>query len=168
MTFHFSDEDGFISMVNADKYKGFVDNDWQLGQLFRHFVDQMNDSNIIIWASNEDGGNEWKIEISDEPSPIKEFKHFSFPIRVTNSCLYLVSYTDLTMAAQFEDEKIPAKHNSHLKIDIANGLYDVIVRQMFDPKNFNYEDDIVHFEIILNSTNTTADQKATKVFWWAE
>ncbi|MET4083186.1 hypothetical protein ABIB40_003155 [Pedobacter sp. UYP30] len=168
MTFEFSDGDGFISIVNADKYKGFVDNDWGLDQLFNHFVDQMNDRNIIIWTSNEDGGNEWNIHISNRPSLNDEFRHFSFPIVVTNECLYLVPYDDLTMVAQFESEVISAKYNSHLKIEMTNGSYNVTIRQMFDPKNFDYESDIIHFEMIFNSVNTIANQKADKVFWWTE
>jgi len=51
MTFDF--EDGSISIVNADKYKGYVDSDWQLDQLFQHFNDQMNNNNLIIWKSNK-------------------------------------------------------------------------------------------------------------------
>ncbi len=168
MTFDFSDEDGFISIVNADKYQSFVDEDWELDQLLNHFVDQMNDQNMIIWTSNEDGGSQWNIEIVNQPSSKVEFRHFSFPIRVTKDCLYFVPYNDLTMAAQFETEIVPAKHNSHYRIDISNGLYNVIVRQMFDPKDFDYEADIIHFEIVFSLTNTTADQRANKVFWWTE
>jgi hypothetical protein len=48
MKIDFLDEDGFISIINADKYRGFVDGDWQLNQLLQHFVDQMNSHNMII------------------------------------------------------------------------------------------------------------------------
>jgi len=167
MTFDFLDEDGFISIVNADKYKGFVDSDWQLDQLLQHFVDQMNNNSLIIWNSNEDGGNKWTIEILNQPSEKEEFRHFSFPITVTNDCLYLVPYNDLTIAAQFENEIVPSKYNSHLKVNIANGFYNVTVRQMFDPKNFGYEAEATHFEIIFNIGNVT-DQKTSKVFWWTQ
>ena len=168
MTFNFSDEDGFISIVNAERYKGFVDSDWKLEQLFNHFTDQMNERNLIIWTSNQDGGNEWEVEILNQPSSKEEFRSFNFPICVTNNCLYLVSYTDLTMAAQFEDEIVPAKHGSHLKFDISDGLYDVTIRQMFNPKELDYEAEMIHFEIVFNVTNTTEDKKANKVFWWEE
>lgn len=168
MTFNLSDEDGFVSIVNTDTYKGFVDNNWELDQLFSHFVEQMNKGHLIIWTSNEDGGNDWNIEIVDEPSSKEEFRHFSFPIRVTNNCLHLVSYTDLTMAAQFETETLPAKDSTHLKFDISNGLYHVTVRQMFDILDFDYEADIIHFEIIFNQTNNAATQKASNVFWWPD
>ncbi|TCD12112.1 hypothetical protein EZ449_03590 [Pedobacter frigidisoli] len=166
MTFEFSDEDGFISVVNTNKYQGFVDDDWQFDQLLNHFVNQMNDHNIIVWASNEDGGNEWKIDVLNQPSSNKEFSNFSFPISVTNGSLYLVSYNDLTMAAQFEDEVLPSKYNAHLKIDLSNGLYNVTVRQMFNPKNLDYEAEMVHFELIFILTTEAAEQKANNVFWY--
>jgi hypothetical protein len=165
MTFDFLDEDGFISIVNVDKYKGFVDSDWQLDQLFQHFVDQMNNNSLIIWKTNEDGGNEWNIKILNQPSEKKEFRCFSFPIIVTNGCLYLVPYNDLTMVAQFENETVPSKHNLHLKVNIANGFYNVIVRQMFDPNDFKYEVEASHFEIIFN-VGDVSNQKTSKIFWW--
>lgn len=169
MVFDFSDEDGFISIVNADKYIGYVDADWQLDQLFKHFVDQMNNHNLIICSSNDDGGNEWKIEVLNQPSDKKEFRYFNFPIVVTSETLYFSPYNDLTMAAQFEEEVVPSKHNSHLKIKMDNGLYNVTVRQMLDLKDWkNYNPDEIHFEIIFKSTMESKAQTTDKVFWWTQ
>ena len=67
-----------------------------------------------------------------------------------------------------KNEIVPAKHNSHLKIDIANGLYNVTISQMFDPKDVDHKVEIIHFEIVFNSSSPTSAQKANKVFWWTE
>lgn len=168
MIYKLSDEDGFVSVVNADQYKGFVDNDWDMDQLFDHFITQMNQRNLVIWTSNEDGGGEWNVEILDAASSKPSYREFDFPIRVTGNSLYLVSYTDLTMAAQFEDEPIPAKHNKDLKLDLEKGLYTLKVRQMFDPYNFNYEEDLIHFELIFESISEDNKTAADRIFWFPE
>ena len=45
------DDSGFLAIVNSNTYKSFVDEDWQLNQLMKHFVDEMNNMNIIFWAT---------------------------------------------------------------------------------------------------------------------
>jgi len=67
-----------------------------------------------------------------------------------------------------KNEIVPAKHNSHLKIDIANGLYNVTIRQMFAPKDVDTKRRSSIFEVVFNSTSPTSAQKANKVFWWTE
>ena len=168
MIFHFSDEDGFVALVNAETYEGFVHADWELDQLLHHFVAQMNVQNLVIWASNEDGGGEWKIAVLEQPSAKKAFREFSAAVRVTDDCLYLVSYTDLTMAAQFEDEVLPAEPNSELRIPLANGLYQFTVRQMFNPGDYNYEEMMTHFEIVFSLEAGPASKVVDSVFWWVE
>lgn len=168
MKFQCSDEDGFVALVNAKTYKGFVAADWQLNQLLQHFVAQMNAGNLVIWASNEDGGNEWTVDILEQPSAKEAFREFSATVRVTDDCLYLVSYTDLTMAAQFEEELLPAEHNSDLRIPLANGLYQVTVRQMFNPGDYDYVEVMTHFEIVFSLEAGPAGKVVDGVFWWAE
>jgi hypothetical protein len=168
MKFNILDDDGFISIVNIDKYQGFVGDDWQFDQLMEHFVNRMNQHEIIIWASSEDGGGNWNVEVLDQPSEKKEFRHFDSSINVASGLLYFCTYSDLTMVAQFKNQNLPLKHNSHLKININSGFYQVTVRQMFDPENSDfYEDDMTHFEIILKKNNRHIDQRADKVFWWS-
>jgi hypothetical protein len=41
------------------------------------------------------------------------------------------------MAAQYADEKIPAKNKADLYIDLDNGRYEFQVRQLFDPEDYN-------------------------------
>lgn len=161
------DEDGVIAIVNADRYRGFVDNDWSLNQLFDHFINEMVKENIIVWQSNNIGGADWKIEILVTPSEKKSFREFEQTISVTNGELYLASYTDLTMAAQFEDEVIPSKENASLKCELTNGKYLAIVRQMFNPESYKDEEsDEIDFEIILKPVKENIPKKIDAVRWW--
>ena len=167
MEFELFDEDGVIALVNADRYRGFVDNDWSLNQLLDHFINEMVSENLIAWQSNNIGGEDWKIEILVTPSERKSFREFEQTINVTNGELYLASYTDLTMAAQFEDEVIPSKENANLKYELMNGKYLAIVRQMFNPDSYeNEESDDTDFEIILKPVNEYISTKIDAVHWW--
>src|SRR3546814_2681809 len=98
----------------------------------KHFVDEMNNKYIIFWATGS--AYEWTVSFVDKSSNKKAFREFTSTINVTDEKLYLTNYEDLTMSAQFEDTKIPAKHNSDLIIKLENGLYNLTIRQLFDPE----------------------------------
>ncbi|WP_251035464.1 hypothetical protein [Paenibacillus sp. ISL-20] len=38
----------FIPLVNADKCKTFVDEDWEFESLFKHFSDEMEEGKILV------------------------------------------------------------------------------------------------------------------------
>jgi len=166
--FNVYDEDGLFSIVNVQQYKKYVNEDWTLDQLFAHFVNEMNAQHMIIWQANDDGGD-WTIEVSEQPTAKLCFRSFSKTIEVTNNELYLVNYTDLTMAAQFDDVTLPAKENADWKINLDNGIYTVTVRQMFDPKDYNSNTtDSTAFEIVFHKAQEGCNRTASKVFWWEE
>lgn len=161
-----SDDSGFLAIVNSDTYKSFVDEDWQLNQLMKHFVDEMNNKNIIFWATGNQSN--WTVSLVDKSESKKAFREFTSTINVTDGKLYLTNYDDLTMSAQFEDTKIPAEHNSDLIIKLENGLYNLTIRQLFDPEDYNYEADAkVNFEIVMQKTEKETN-KIDKVYWWTE
>lgn len=169
MRFEVYDEDGLFSIVNTDIYKTFVDEDWNLDQLLEHLVAEMNNQSIIIWQINGNGGGKWNIDVLDQPTTKPAFRSFSKSIEVTNGELHLVNYTDLTMAAQFDDVTLPAKENADWKIALPNGIYQITVRQMFDPADHNVEPtNSTDFEIIINSSNAQDEQVTQKVFWFEE
>lgn len=162
-----TDDSGFIAIVNADKYFSFVDENWNLPQLLNHFVDQMNKQTLIIWTTGLQ--NTWTIIFSDKPPNQKAFKEFSKSIEVTSGQLFLTNYEDLTMAAQFDEETIPANHNSELCIKLDNGKYIFLIRQMFNPENYDYDKiEKNDFEIIIQSNNDSKLIKIDKVFWWTD
>jgi hypothetical protein len=159
-----TDDSGFIAIVNADKYNSFVDENWELTQLLNRFVDEMNKDALIIWATGSE--NEWTVEFFDRPSNKKAFREFQKSITVTTGQFFLTNYEDLTMAAQFNTEKIPADHNSDLCIKLDNGNYNFTIRQMFDPDDYDYESKgKTNFEIIMQA-DTNSKQKVDSVFWW--
>lgn len=161
-----SDDSGFLAIVNSDSYKSFVDEDWQLNQLMEHLVDEMNNMNIIFWATGYQSN--WTVYFVDKPDNKKAFREFTSTIKVTDGKLHLTNYDDLTMFAQFEDTKIPAEHNSDLIIKLENGLYNLTIRQLFDPEDYDYEPDgKINFEIVMQKTEKETE-KIDKIHWWTE
>lgn len=161
-----TDDSGFLALVNSETYQSFVDKNWELTQLMNHFVDEMNKNSIIFWATGSE--NEWTVSFVDKPSNKNSFREFTKTINITNEKMHLTNYEDLTMAAQFEDTKIPAEHNSGLTIKLNNGLYELTIRQMFDPEDYGYEaEGKINFEIVMQQTNIQL-HKIDKIYWWTE
>ena len=166
-TLTITDDSGFIAVVNADNYKSFVSKDWELSQLFNHFVDEMNSDNLIIWSTGS--ANVWTISFVDKQSDKISFREFYKTIEVTNDRIFLTNYEDLTMAAQYEDEKIPANHNVNLSLQLDNGRHKFLIRQLFDPEDYEYDPkDKVNFEIIVQKEISKQVQQIDKVFWWTQ
>ena len=70
------------------------------------------------------------------------------------------------MAAQYYDEKIPAKHNADLSIDLGNGRHECQIRQLFDPTDNNHQPEgKVHFEIVVQTDTSKKSQSIDKIFW---
>jgi hypothetical protein len=167
-TFTITDDSGFLGIVNSDKYNSFVSEDWQLPQLFKHFVDEMNNDNLILWSTGAE--NVWTVNFVNEPSEAKSLREFNKTLQVTNGKIFLTNYEDLTMAAQYHDEKIPAKHDADLSIDLDKGRHEFQIRQFFDPADDNYEPEgKVNFEIVIQKDTTSKKpQQVDKVFWLTE
>lgn len=160
--FEIYDEDGFIALVNTNSYQSFVDEDWELDQLLGHFVKQMNRDALLVWATAP-GGGLWKITVTDKPSAEAAFREVEKTVDVTKGKLYLINYTDLTMAAQFKDEVLPAKDNADFFVELPKGKYSVTVRQMFNPDDYDYKADNT-FELVIKPCTESTSAKA--VYWW--
>ena len=52
-----NDFDGIISLVNSETYQSFVDENWKLEQLKKHFINEMNKESIIVWQTNNFGSD---------------------------------------------------------------------------------------------------------------
>lgn len=161
-----TDDSGFLAIVNSNTYLSFVDENWDLPLIIEHFIAEMNHQHIIFWATGAE--DEWIMSFSNQSSGQKSFREFSSIITVTNEKLYLTNFEDLTMAAQFRDEKVPSNNNSDLAIPLENGQYLVTVRQLFDPENYmNNENGQVNFEIVLQIADQETE-KIDRIFWWKE
>ncbi|MGG9963182.1 hypothetical protein [Ferruginibacter sp. SUN106] len=163
-TITITDDSGFLGIVNADKYNSFVSEDWRLSQLFNRFVDEMNNDNLILWSTGSE--NVWTVRFVNKPSDIKSFREFYKTLEVTSGKIFLTNYEDLTMAAQYHDDKIPAKHNADLSFDLDNGRHEFQIRQLFDPDDNNHQPEgKVHFEIVVQTDTSKKSQRIDKIFW---
>lgn len=162
-TFRITDDSGFLAIVNADQYNSFVGKEWEFSQLLNHFIEEMNNDHLITWATGLE--NEWTVDFLNEFTNNRAFREFSKTITVTNGQLFLTNYEDLTMAAQFADEKIPASHNSNLFIELTNGEYELTVRQLFDPADYEYDEANMSFEIIVQKAIIKNPHPVSRVFW---
>jgi hypothetical protein len=161
-----TDDSGILAIVNADKYNSFVSEEWELPQILKRFVDEMNNDNLIIWSTGFK--STWTVNFLSQPSDKKSFREFSKTIAVTDGQLFLTNYEDLTMSAQYEDEKIPAKHNADLFVKVDNGTYDFKIRQLFDPTDYERRPRDTDFEIIVQLNTKATDQNVHEVFWRIE
>lgn len=160
-----NDFDGIISLVNSETYNSFVSEDWEIEQLKNHFIDEMNSDSIIVWQTNNFGGDNWKVELKTIESDKIAHSEFTKSIEVTNGKLYLADYTDLTMAAQFNDFSIPIKGHEKQVFEIENGKYEVKIKRLFDPDE-ELEEGKNAFEIIFLKTTQTKNLKVDQIFWW--
>ncbi|MEL0650670.1 hypothetical protein V6246_04500 [Algibacter sp. TI.3.09] len=158
------DNDGFLALVDSNKYKSFITEDWEFEQLTSHFIEQSNKGHMVIWRTGDEG-DEWNIRIEKEKTCKDCFREFETKINVTDGQLFLTEYADLTMSASYHNSKIPSKHNSDLNIQLDNGLYNVIIRQLFNPDIY-YSETKVHFEIVFRKTETNKIDNINKIMWF--
>jgi hypothetical protein len=162
-----SDDSGYLAIVNPGEYNSFVDENWKLQQLFNRFVEEMNNDNLIIWATGLE--NDWTVNFVAAPSDESSFREFSKTIKITNNKLYLANYEDLTMTAQFPDESLPAKHHANLFVALDNGEYEFTIRQLFDPNDKEYvADNKINFEVVVQLMRESKSRKVERIFWWQE
>ncbi len=122
------DEDGFIALVCPDSYTGFIDEDWTMGQLMDRFVEQMNLGRAFIAYPGPDAADEHFSLVSGRDGS-RVVREAGGTVTVGEAGLVLSSYTQLTMAAQFEDEAAAGSNNS-LRLPCAPGTYRVALREL--------------------------------------
>ncbi|MEH7814267.1 hypothetical protein [Bacillus toyonensis] len=160
----------FIGVANTNKYESFVDEDWELDNLLQHFGDEMKQGHILVFQMTEEGiEHSWRVEVRKGTEEIthKCFRKAVGHIEVTENQLYLVDYDCLTMAAQFQNHKVPDQNCSKYKIEIENGFYEVEVVQYYNVDED--EDEYVgasETDILLNFIKVSANEPiAERVFW---
>ncbi len=120
------DDDGFVCVIAPDGYSGFVDEDWALDQLLARFVEQMNQGNLFIAYPGPDHAGA-DLAFEQAPSPESAIRKVAGIVHVGDAGLWLTDYTELTMAAQFEDAPPLASYSRRLPI--APGTYRVTLRE---------------------------------------
>lgn len=163
------DDTNFIGLVNAKRYKSFVDKDWELNILLKHFANEMKRGHILVFQMTEKGiEHSWEIDIkfgTKEISP-KCFRRAVSYIEVTDNQLYLVDYGCLTLAAQFEDEKVPDINCSNYRIEIESGIYKVEFIQYYNVD----EDEHIgtnNTDILLNFIKVSNFEPIVERVYWS-
>ncbi|MEH7014738.1 hypothetical protein V7087_28715 [Neobacillus niacini] len=158
----------FVAVANADTYKSFVDEDWELDILLQHFGKEMKRGHILVFQMTEKGIQySWRVDVrvGTEEIADKCFRKAIGYIEVTENQLYLLDYDCLTMAAQFEVNKVPDQNCSKYKIGMKNGFYRVEVVQYYNVDKDEYVG-ASETDILLNFIKVSdIEPIAESVFW---
>lgn len=128
-----TDDSGFLALVVPAAYETFVASDWTLDQILAHFRGQMARRSLLIWGTGLEGF--WKVDVVlKKKAKAKGFREVNGPLQVVGGSLLLTNYESLTMAAQFEDVRLPEKHQEDLLLSLPDGDYACRIIQMFDPE----------------------------------
>jgi hypothetical protein len=155
-----------LAIANTQKYNGTLNNqvNWTWKQ-FNHFIIDSNKNNMIVFDTAVE--NEYTFAcLVNEVSDQAYFRKFEQSIEVTDNSLYLINWTDLTSSLQFKDALLPSELNKDLKINLKNGYYKAIVKQLFNPEEDEYDpDDKINFiiEFLIQSENPNLHPQ--KIMW---
>ena len=150
------DEDGFLALVSPAHYSGFVGEDWTLAQLLDRFVEQMNLGNAFIAYPGDDAADA-PFQLVNRHVAGRVVREASGTLRVGDAGLWLTSYTQLTMAAQFQDEDAADPQNS-LRLPCAPGVHRVSLRELADADS--------SFELELQPADNAVPVQHKSVPWF--
>ncbi|MGL5255434.1 MAG: hypothetical protein ACRC76_00240 [Proteocatella sp.] len=124
----------FLALVNKDRYISFVNEEWDLPMLGKHWDEEAKKGNILVFGMTAEGiERDWIIEIEYGENDDHDFyRKTQGYINVTEGMLNFVEFTCLTMAAQFKDNKVPDEFCEPFRVQIENGLYKVEVVQYYN------------------------------------
>lgn len=148
--FEISDDASFLGLINTDLYESFIDEDWEYEDIEVRVIRECQKGHILFWGTSVP--NLWTVRICDQESTQKAFQSFKGKIKVSDSKLHLINYESITLAAQFEDEQLPDPDLEALHVQLENGIYQVTIRQLFDPAQDFIEDESLGFEIVLQKS----------------
>jgi len=152
--FQISDDASFLGLINTDLYESFIDEDWEFEDIEVRIIRECQKGHLLFWGTSVP--NLWTIRICSQASSQKAFQSFKGKIKVSHSKLHLINYESITLAAQFEDEQLPDSDLEALHVTLENGIYNVNIRQLFDPEQDLIEDELLGFEIVLQRSEEHA------------
>lgn len=130
------DEDGFVAVVAPDSYRGFVGEDWTMETLLERLTAQMNDQTLFIaYAGPDDANEEVAFAAGPTPFPAGVRRETSGVVAVGPGGLWVTDYTQLTMAAQ-SDEEGPIANHSSTRLPVSQGRCRVTLRQFAEQPQF--------------------------------
>ena len=158
-----------VAIANTQKYNETLKNqvNWTWKQ-FNNFILETNKDNLIVFYTAWE--NEYTFQfLLNERSDEVYFRKFEQSIQVTERNLHLVNWTDLTSSLQFKDTKLPDKFSEDLKIDIENGFYKVVIKQLFDAEDYEYDPEHkINFIEEFFSQSENPHLHHDKIMWTAD
>jgi hypothetical protein len=143
------DDSGFLALVVPATYQSFVDKNWDFEQLRGHFRRQMAARAMLIWGTGLEGY--WNVEFRIGAQDVRGFREVTGPICVVGGSVLVTSYESLTMAAQFDDVRLPQTQERDQQVEVPDGGYRCRVVQMFDPNGGDSaEDGSPDFVLVLS------------------
>jgi len=145
-----TDDSGFLAVIDPDAYQGFVASDWDLDALQLRFREQMAARRLLIWGTGQEGS--WTVRVQLGPDTSQGFREVSGSIVSTKGRLLLTNYESLTMAAQYDDVRLPERHQADLVITVPPGAYRCRVVQHTEHDHGGQEGAPPDFTISLENT----------------
>lgn len=128
-----------LAIVDLDRYQAFV-GDWdQDDRLRKHLLAQAGREAIVAWGAGFE--TDWVVSIRPGFSARQGFREFRSVISTQTGRLYLLNYDSLTMAAQFDDYRLPDKDTVATAFQVPPGRYRARIVQLVDPDTVVQERD---------------------------
>ncbi|NKS56246.1 hypothetical protein GS504_01280 [Rhodococcus hoagii] len=121
------DEDGFVCLVAAGAYDGFVGTDWELDELLKRFAEQMSRGALFVAYAGPDAAD-GELRIVAEASSQRATRETAGVIDAADD-VWLTDYAQLTMAAQFDDER-PQSDDPESRLPVPAGRYRILLREI--------------------------------------
>jgi len=166
-TLNISDDSGFIGLANLSKYDSFISPDWDFEMIKMRIIEQINSNNILFWSTGREDNWKVSITIANDLVTNEFYRREEALIQVTNGKLHLVNYETLSMAAQFQDTKLPENHLAGLFIELENGTYLVEFVQIINPEEVEKRAEI-DFEIrleLISDPSEYCPNDFGNIFW---
>jgi len=160
-TVEIADEDGILALVDPATFRHHVP-DWDFDLLTARFAEEGAAQHGLVWMTGMHGYGQWRVEFRTRPSRRSAFRDARGTVEVTDGRLQLVTYGELTAAAEEPTSVLTTESGRDHRLP--NGLYGVRLRQLFDPGSTDPAEDEAVFEVVL--TPARRRSVTASPFWW--
>lgn len=138
------DEHGILMLVDPRFIPDIPTDD--VAETMTHLEKLARDQHAVVWSTGTRAYGEWTLQIVTAPTPDPAFRELSATIEVTQGVLAVMSHEDLTQEGGdpwFSRYLLP------------DGLYDVTIRQLFDPAKVDGNPPTGVFDIVIRPGTIT-------------
>jgi len=163
-----TDDSGFIGIADPDAYRLSLDLDLPLDKVGDGFKQENARLRLIFWGTGRE--DVWRVRVTFTPYVGETFREFESLIRSSRGRLQLVSYDDVSMAAEYPAHALTSPTYDEWRVDVPLGLYRCRVIQRFDPEPYDPElrDEDADFVIELTPVNAPATEQVGRLYWARE